>query len=181
MIGFNEEGDNNKTFINRDTGDAAESEICYCTITRKVTGTAKTLPNGSTKTFLSIIIMVRCEKEKHYDEGPTISGSAGFKIFHSFKKTPCEECPCGGGGGPCVASMTKSEVSDNPPKWAKEMQAGAPAEQVAETINTEVQEPGDPMGYGPYNSQGHPKCSSPVVKKCCPPATASADSFGTSI
>jgi len=29
MIGFNEEGDNNKTFINRDTGDAAESEICY--------------------------------------------------------------------------------------------------------------------------------------------------------
>jgi hypothetical protein len=183
MLGFREEqGRTSSTTVTRTSNQ--DSDKCYCSISRAVQASVTTDPADPTffSTFISICIVASCEKDWEYSEEPRVITGNGFSLFQSFHSIPCKDqpCPCDvdlGDGvsmsrtSACVASLQKVYTSENTgdsmPKWAQEILAGAPAQQVAQTINTEEQEPGDPMGFGPYDANGNPSCSTIKKKGCC--------------
>ena len=153
---------------------------------------------------LEIMITASCKKENEYQSGPTVTHdkASDSHYFRSFKQTVCrdKECACDtpsphipgatvSQSTTCISSKiwtwtnvrsgTDAGLTGGMPNWAAYLLIGATPEAVAKRINTEEQHGSDGqdvMDFGPYDQQGHPKCSSARMSQCC----VSRDSLGVS-
>ena len=171
-------------------------EDCFCTASRSMSGSIITKKKDPTwfRIFLRIIICVECKKakERYANQPMSINGLGTETIFfHAFKQTPCldQPCYCNPHGMACCGSVTKminshgGDKREPMPQWAQDMIAIPPAATVAGVLLTQMlfdevaasivkQEQEGNIGFGPYERDGMPKCSS--LKKrtdCCPPKT----------
>jgi hypothetical protein len=168
-------------------------EECFCTATRSMHGSIITKKKDPTwfKIFIRIIISVECKQfRESYPNQPLSVNGLGTEsvMFHAFKMAPCldQPCYCNPYGMACLASMTKlikshgGDKIEPMPQWAQDMIAIPPVGNtwgfrhplivpLEAAIVKQVQEP-ENMGFGPYERDGMPKCSSMKKKKeCCPP------------
>ena len=173
---------------------AVPGEKCFCTMTRSMHGqiiTSKKDPSFF-EILISIIIVVECKKiGDYYPNDPLTVNGLGTEavFFQALKSTPCFDKPCICDTGACVASTTQvinshgGDKKKDMPQWAQDMIAIPPVGNtwgfrhplivpLEAAIVKQVQEPAN-LGFGPYDRDGMPKCSSmkKLSKKCCiPPA-----------